>query len=561
MEPQQPQTGFVIRIATAILMILLAACAAAQEYPKYAATGSAYVPLDSWVYPAFDRLAALGYAPTAFAGMRPWTRAECARILLEANDLLGSDASSAEGQRLYTALHQEFREESDSMGDAAPKADVESVYLRATSISGTPLRDGYHFSQTLVDDYGRPYGEGGNAVTGFSARASAGPLVVYTRGEYQHAPEMPALSDAVRQVIATMDRTPIQPAAATPEVNQFRLLDTYVALNIKNNQISFGKQSLWWGPSRGTAMMFSDNAEPFYSVRFTRVMPTKLPWIFGKLGPMRFDSFLGQLSGHKLIAPDLRNVVPVTSQPYIDGQKISFKPTPNLEFGVSRTVVFGGPGYGLTFRTLYRSLFSTANSSSGLDPGDRRSGFDFSYRVPGLRKWLVIYSDSMTEDEPSPIAYPRRSAWAPGLYMPQIPKLPKLDFRFESAYTDLPELTVSSYYYWNLHYRDGFTNRGQLLASWVGRQGRGLQASSTYWFTPQTTVQFGWRNHWVSQEMAGGGNVNDYLVNAQVMLRPHVALQSLLQYEKWQFPVIDPAAQSNFTASFQVTFWPTLRSK
>jgi hypothetical protein len=31
--------------------------------------GSAYVPLDLWVYPAFDRLAALGYLPSGFAAV------------------------------------------------------------------------------------------------------------------------------------------------------------------------------------------------------------------------------------------------------------------------------------------------------------------------------------------------------------------------------------------------------------------------------------------------------------------------------------------------------------
>jgi hypothetical protein len=35
---------------------------------------SPYVALDSWVYPDFDRLAALGAVQTAFAGLRPWTR-------------------------------------------------------------------------------------------------------------------------------------------------------------------------------------------------------------------------------------------------------------------------------------------------------------------------------------------------------------------------------------------------------------------------------------------------------------------------------------------------------
>ena len=43
-------------------------------------------PLDSWVYPALERLAALGYLQTAYLGIRPWTRMECARLLEEADD-------------------------------------------------------------------------------------------------------------------------------------------------------------------------------------------------------------------------------------------------------------------------------------------------------------------------------------------------------------------------------------------------------------------------------------------------------------------------------------------
>src|SRR6266403_238174 len=48
--------------------------------------GSPYVPLDSWIYPALDRLAALGYIDTAISGLRPWTRLECARLVGEAAD-------------------------------------------------------------------------------------------------------------------------------------------------------------------------------------------------------------------------------------------------------------------------------------------------------------------------------------------------------------------------------------------------------------------------------------------------------------------------------------------
>ena len=44
-------------------------------------------------------------------------------------------------------------------------AQVESIYTRIEGISGKPLRDGYHFGQTNTNDFGRPYGEGLNAIT------------------------------------------------------------------------------------------------------------------------------------------------------------------------------------------------------------------------------------------------------------------------------------------------------------------------------------------------------------------------------------------------------------
>src|SRR5713226_5831875 len=58
--------------------------------------GSPYVPLDSWIYPALDRLAAFGLVDSAFAGDRPWTRRECARLLGEAEEHL-ADADGENG--------------------------------------------------------------------------------------------------------------------------------------------------------------------------------------------------------------------------------------------------------------------------------------------------------------------------------------------------------------------------------------------------------------------------------------------------------------------------------
>src|ERR1700687_5713983 len=142
----------------------------AEREPPHARTpaelGSPYVPLDSWVYAAFDRLAALGYAPSAFANLRPWTRMECARIIAGAVDDLGADENhQSEPYRLQAALQVEFSNElGRSNGSGTSEVRVDSIYTRYTGIAGTPLDDGYHFGQTLMNDYGRLYGQGSTLV-------------------------------------------------------------------------------------------------------------------------------------------------------------------------------------------------------------------------------------------------------------------------------------------------------------------------------------------------------------------------------------------------------------
>ncbi len=521
--------------------------------------GSAFVPLDSWVYSAFDRLAALGYIHTAFAGLRPWTRLECLRLLDEADSNIESGTADRDGAfSLLRGLQAEFAFDAENVaGGRNLSAELESVYARVTGISGKPLNDSYHFGQTIINDYGRPYQQGFNMVTGLSARAEAGPLAFYFRGEYQHAPSAPAYPLDVRQAIAATDAIPLQPAIPFAAHNDFQLLDTYVALNIRNNQISFGRQSIWWGPGQGGALMFSDNALPFYSLRWTHVSPSKLPSILGLLGPVRTDFFVGKLEGHHFPAA-----------PYISGQKISFKPTENLELGFSKITVFAGGGAPLTWRNFYKATFDFGQGSAApsadapsIDPGDRRSGFDFSYRVPGLRNWLTLYSDALADDEPSPIASPRRSPFNPGVYLSRVPGIPKLDFRAEAAYTDVVAAGSAGglFIYWNTNYRDSHTNAGNIMGHWIGREGRGLQLSSTYWLSRQNTIQFGYRNARVAKDFLQGGSLDDFSARASFSLSPDLRLSGFLQYEHWNFPLLSASQQHDVSASVQVTFRPGAR--
>src|ERR1700730_16480940 len=177
---------------------------------------------------------ARGASDSGFSGMRPWTRLECARLVSEAGDQLENTGGAEE--QIFRLLEREFKEELDDVdGRREFRARIESVYARATGISGQPLTNGYVFGQTIINDYGRPYEEGFNAIAGFSAWTTYGRWVGYVRAEYQHAPSAPVLSLATRTAIANLALPivpSIPPATPTPSVNRIQLLDAYTGINV-----------------------------------------------------------------------------------------------------------------------------------------------------------------------------------------------------------------------------------------------------------------------------------------------------------------------------------------
>ena len=532
---------------------------------------SPYVPLDSWIYPAFDRLQSLGLAPSGMNGMKPWTRRECARLLEESSSAVQDGAVSPEAERLYRQLVREFATE--MAGPEPSYLSLDEIYVRSTSIAGTPLTDGYHFGQTLVNDFGRPYQRGWNSLAGFSASSSLGAFGFVVRGEYEHAPGAAGYSQPVLDAILHADSKPLgQLAAPIPAAHQFRLLDAYAMFNFKDFQFSFGKQSLWLGPTRDPFLM-STNAAPMWMFRISQTAPAKLPSFFSVLGPYRTEFFFGKLAGQHYVDTQDGNIEvslgrSLVKQPMINGVKISFKPTANFEFGVGRTGLFGGPRFPVTLGTFRRSFISTTNAAgAGLDPGDRRSTADFTYRLPGVRDWLVLYADSFVEDEISPIGYPRRSAQNGGLHMPQVPGLRKLDLRVEGGYTDLPGMiqpiaicgcAQGGFFYWNTRYIDGYTNAGNILGdATLGRQGIGYRGAATYWFAPDRTVALEYRSQEADADFLKGGNLRDIGLRSQWTFPHGTSVTSLLQYEWWNFPLLSAGnRQSNFTAQVQFTYSP-----
>jgi hypothetical protein len=533
--------------------------------------GSPYVPLDSWIYPAMERLIAAGYVESADLGMRPWTRMECARLLQEEANAQIQDRTEKgrDPEEIYAALAREFSDEMERLGgEANLGVSVDSVYTRFTGISGTPLSDGLHFGQTIVNDYGRPYGQGFNNVTGIRAHGVLGPLSFYVRGEYQHAPSMPGVSAPAGQIIEMVDGLPsAPPSTPVAAVNRVDLLEGYVGMQLDNWQITFGKQALWWGPDASGPMLFSTNAAPMLMLQINRVKPFRLPSVLGALGEFRVDYLIGRVAGqHWVFGTDTGFIGSWTKslndQPFIVGQKITLKPTPNLELGISTTALFGGAGVPATAHKLVQAMFSSGNGLPGTsgDAGDRRGGFDFAYRIPKLRDWLTFYADAFTDDEPNPWLAWNKTALSSGLYLSRVPGIAKLDLRVEGIYTDPPGggTTVQhGFFFSNSRFKSGYTNNGTLIGSWIGREGQGAQAWSSYWFSSRDKVRFYFRHQKVSpQFIPAGGTVSDFGATADYWLDSGLGISGWVQHESWLFPAIQGTVSRNVTASLQIEFEP-----
>jgi Capsule assembly protein Wzi len=236
--------------------------------------------------------------------------------------------------------------------------------------------------------------------------------------------------------------------------------------------------------------------------------------------------------------------------------------TPSIELGFSRTVVFSGEGHPFTMKSFWKSLtaFSTnsKNDTIANDAGDRHVGFDFSYRLPGFMKHLTVYTDSFCEDDPSPLGdTPNRCAWSPGIYLAKFPGLPKLDFRAEGVDT-----TVSGWHganginYTNFVYPNSYSNDGKIIGNWVGREGVGVQLSSSYWLSPQKRIQAGYRHQGVDRDFLKGGWLDDFSAKTDWLVHPGLTLTGALQYEKWNFPLLAGETKSNVLVSIGLTYHP-----
>lgn len=531
--------------------------------------GSPYIPVDSWIYPAALRLYYLGYLPTAYVGLRPWTRASLAHMLEISKESFESPSAPAEAVEINARLREELAPELN--GDVSPFLHTESVYTRMDGIKGTILNDSFHFGQTIVNDYGRPDEPGFNNLTGFSGSAQAGRFSLFVRTEYQHAPSAIGYSPAVAAQLSAIDETPDVPQTTIPAgfiagQNNGTVLEANAAVHVWGNEVSFGKSDEWLGPAQGASMAWSNNAENIYSFRINRTEPLYVPGLSRIVGLFRYDFMVGSLRGHQF-----------PSDPWIHMEKISMKVAPDFEFGFMRSVIWGGHGQKcfepdgtlglcnvpITIGTFLRGFFSVtapqpAVKFSRENPGARFSTFDFTWRLPADNHLVTIYMDSFAHDNVFPISNLGRSGLRPGVYVARLPKLPRWDFRAEGVTTN-PRNSESNngrLLLWENVQVQGYTNKGYILGDWIGREATGGQAWLTWHMKPDQQMQLQYRTAKVAHDFLPGGTTQQDL-SATFVLRPARSLEVItsVQGELWKAPLIAQGQQKDFVGTLQLTYF------
>jgi hypothetical protein len=561
-----------------------------------ASLGSPYITVDSWIYPAVLRLYSLGFIDHVFLGMRPWTRASVAHMLEDAGDRL-QDAPEGpltdEGQEIYKSLQHELMP--DMTGPCLHyqgHTRIESVYSVFRGMSGTPLRDSYHLGSTVINDYGRPYEGGINNYSGVSGYATAGLFTFYARGEFQGAQSASGYSTALADSLSAIDETAFFDTAAQ-QINYYvpqstipmgpiatttrgRVVEAYVSAHVLNHEVSFGKHDQWLGPAQGGSFAYSNNAENIYAFEINRVEPLRVPLLSRVTGPFRYEFLVGALHGHDFITTPLYATNPnptntiTPGDPWVHVEKVSFRPTDNLEFGFERTVIWGGKGHvPITLHSFLKSFFSVTAPQPNVkfsrnDPGARFGSFDFSYRLPYLRNWLTLYADGDVHDDVSPIDAPRRASWRPGLYLSHVPGVPKLDARVETVWTDPPISTSfgGHFMYFESAQKQGYTNNGQIFGDWIGREDKGGQAWVTYHLSGNEWIQVSARNQKAAKDFIQaqgtqyGTTLNDIGFQVVKRIRPDLEVNGSFNLEHYKAPIYLPGQQTVTTTNVQLTWFP-----
>ena len=393
------------------------------------AGASVNIPAGSWIYGEFERLEVKGLIESGLLSTKPFSRDEGLRLVNEAKDK--ADRAGDRGRAatpVILRLAGEFRRDPDGQSFFKPVERAYAGYLYSDRRPYFPS----------VNNNGNEFESGHNGFAGFSSAAKfRDTLTVHFTPEYR------------------LDE----------ESSRVRLQDAYVKAGIGPFDFQAGRDAMRWGPGYHGSLLMSNNAEPLDMIRASTAHPVILPWVFGKLGPMRPTLFLARLEEDRDFP-----------RANLLGMRLDFKPTPAFGFALNRVILFGGEGRQALSASDWASVFfatdSAEHSSSPID-GDQILSIEASYihlNRAGRLPWsgLKLYTEIGAEDSSGETKSPTARAYLFGAYVDEPFRIKDFDLRVEYATTARENRVPSAQWYRHHIYTSGYTYKGRVIGHHMG---------------------------------------------------------------------------------------------
>lgn len=178
--------------------------------------------------------------------------------------------------------------------------------------------------------------------------------------------------------------------------DEYRLDDSYLAFNWGNWVISAGLQNRWWGPGWDTSMALTNNARPIPSISLSRNSSEgfNVPFFENTNIPWTMTTYMGRMEKERTIPHTL-----------LWGFRITARPLPQLEVGVTRLAQWAGdgrPNDASTFWDLFIGKDNCGvqglNCDDNQEPGNQLAGYDARWSSLIGQNPYSIYMQAMAED-------------------------------------------------------------------------------------------------------------------------------------------------------------------
>lgn len=388
------------------------------------ALSSPNIPLDSPIYLYLEKLSGFGLIASDVKGIRPFSRAEAARLVREAEEKTPAGATSPLATELISRLKELLPRELTYYGreEAAPTFDYDpltTARLRYVYLEGQPR----NYFRAVHD----PGGDGVFGIGGGLRPSNPYPSPAQQRGG-EGTPLFENNDGVVYKRGANLDlrgsgelyfgaqgSALVEPQLLWSEADdeaRVRLNRGYVKIGGKGLELEVGRDENWLGPGHRGAVTLTNNARNLDQVKLSSPELVRSRYLWD----LKYSLVVSRLE--KTVTDGRER------EPYFFGAKLAMKPLDSLEFGVNLGRQAGGPGVDNGFGSTVRGLVGGTSD----DNSNSIAGFDLRLRLPWLRN-TELYGELSGED--SAAFWPIVESYVAGFYIPMLTDGGRDDLRFE----------------------------------------------------------------------------------------------------------------------------------